>query len=291
MSRHTSFVAVEERETPVEGEVQLRKVPVAISAGWHGMGHGAMRVLGAPTGMSLASSRAPAFDAMPASSAQPRERLMAAKPRSPLLARITQRFRTQEPSSSELLPRLVALQAADGSWDLTDAFAEALGLTRRELERAFASVEENIGQRRRAVDSAVGLAQDALRSLSRLPEAMEGLRRFLLTDLRGLALPAGSTAAEVDAARQAAEDLERRVRTKLEQLLEALERFRSESAERDQLRRAFATAFALRWLQARFADSLSVSSDPVLKAHAWLLTAPLGATFWLEGMDRSQMVP
>ena len=45
-SRHTSFVAVEERETPTQGEAQLRKVPVAITRGWHGAGVGI--VLGSP---------------------------------------------------------------------------------------------------------------------------------------------------------------------------------------------------------------------------------------------------
>jgi len=37
VSRETSFVAVEERETPTEGEAQLRRIPVAITRGWHGM--------------------------------------------------------------------------------------------------------------------------------------------------------------------------------------------------------------------------------------------------------------
>ena len=45
VSRHTSFVAVEERATPTQGEAQLRKVPVAITRGWHGIG-AVGRVLG-----------------------------------------------------------------------------------------------------------------------------------------------------------------------------------------------------------------------------------------------------
>ena len=34
MSRETSFVAIERRETPVVGEVQLRRVPIALTTGW-----------------------------------------------------------------------------------------------------------------------------------------------------------------------------------------------------------------------------------------------------------------
>jgi hypothetical protein len=282
MSRHTSFVAVETRETPVEGEVQLRKVPVAISSGWHGMPAGQVAFCESPRD-TFGGSSLPAGQTLGAP--------IAAAPRQAMLRRVTQRFSVQEAPTSAVLPRLVALQDADGSWDLTDAFAGALGLSRRELERAYTSVSEDIARRRRAVDDAAARAQATLQSLSRVEEPMEELRRLVLIDLRGLALPAGATAPDVGDARQAVEDLDRRVRAMLSQLLEALERFRADSARKDQLRRAFATAFALRWLQARFAGSPSGSSDAVHEAHAWLLAAPLGATFWLEGMDRSQLLP
>jgi hypothetical protein len=36
VSRETSFVAVERRETPVTGEMNLRRVPIALPAGWGG---------------------------------------------------------------------------------------------------------------------------------------------------------------------------------------------------------------------------------------------------------------
>src|SRR5436190_13807631 len=35
-SRETSFVAVEKRDRPVESELQLRRVPVALTRGWGG---------------------------------------------------------------------------------------------------------------------------------------------------------------------------------------------------------------------------------------------------------------
>ena len=37
ISRETSFVAVERRETPVVGDVKLRKVPIALTTGWGGL--------------------------------------------------------------------------------------------------------------------------------------------------------------------------------------------------------------------------------------------------------------
>ena len=37
VSRETSFIAVEQREVPVEGEVQLRRIPVALTSGWGGV--------------------------------------------------------------------------------------------------------------------------------------------------------------------------------------------------------------------------------------------------------------
>ena len=37
MSRETSFVAIERRETPVLGDVKLRRVPIAVTTGWGGV--------------------------------------------------------------------------------------------------------------------------------------------------------------------------------------------------------------------------------------------------------------
>ena len=37
MSRETSFVAIERRDTPVIGDVKLRKVPIALTTGWGGL--------------------------------------------------------------------------------------------------------------------------------------------------------------------------------------------------------------------------------------------------------------
>ena len=37
MSRETSFVAVERRETPVLGDMQLRRIPTTLTSGWGGI--------------------------------------------------------------------------------------------------------------------------------------------------------------------------------------------------------------------------------------------------------------
>ena len=58
MSRETSFVAIERRDTPVIGDVKLRKVPIALTTGWGGLME--MRRLTART-----VKRATAYDARP----------------------------------------------------------------------------------------------------------------------------------------------------------------------------------------------------------------------------------
>jgi len=196
MSRHTSFVAIEKRETPVEGEVQLRKVPVAISTGWHG-------TLAAPQLAMIGDT-----DALLARTAVAAPRAALGATPGWLKSGAAALFRLQKPAMSALLTRLVSLQDVDGSWNLTEEFAGAVGVARKKLERAFASIEKTIG------------------------------------------CPGG-----------------------------------------EDLRRAFATALALRWLEMRFADSRDEWSGTAQKSYRWLETAPLGAEFWLEAVDSAQLLP
>ena len=146
VSRHTSFVAVEERATPTQGVAQLRKIPVAITKGWHGVG-----VVGGPgliLGRSPASMRlllsAPALGPDDTQSGLASAlggftedvrfgapRAAAAAPRSSRLMKLfTRSASVQRPTSSAStrpLDHLVALQGADGSWKLTRELAQALG--------------------------------------------------------------------------------------------------------------------------------------------------------------------
>jgi hypothetical protein len=59
ISRETSFVAVERRETPVQGDIQLRRVPIALTSGWGGIEHRRQATL-----RDAASARLGAYAAM-----------------------------------------------------------------------------------------------------------------------------------------------------------------------------------------------------------------------------------
>jgi Ca-activated chloride channel family protein len=145
VSRHTSFVAVEVRETPTQGEARLRKVPVAITRGWHGLGH-AGHILGVtPRQAAFAGAMPPASlrRAMPGAASLVRFETEADEPLEPgLLAGTAPRragwfdalkrmgpARPAAPSTASVRPldRIVAYQYADGSWKLTDDLARALG--------------------------------------------------------------------------------------------------------------------------------------------------------------------
>jgi Ca-activated chloride channel family protein len=167
-SRETSFVATEVRDTPLEGRAELRRVPVALVSGWGGVSEQDLRLGAAPAALaatppvglprfgrhmySVSSTfSAPAdTDAGDVSldelCAEPVPRALGA-PR-PRWAR----------AATRPLDALVALQRADGSWELDIALAEAVSLPLGELE---ASLEDPTGSAetvRRALATAVALA-------------------------------------------------------------------------------------------------------------------------------------
>jgi len=163
VSRHTSFVAVEERETPVQGEAQLRKVPVAITKGWHGVGD--VRFAASSSAMLMGTAArvcgpAPAYDVTQELSplemstgffedAAPLETRSARGPRMAssapglggALRRMLGRPRpvaTRSAPSTRPLDRLVALQGAHGAWLLDDELAKSLGWKNaKQLRKAF----------------------------------------------------------------------------------------------------------------------------------------------------------
>jgi Ca-activated chloride channel family protein len=160
-SRETSFVAIEHRETPVTGRAELRRVPVALTSGWGARRErdvtGSFMLLSgapmAPASMpraawigtsapyggdsSAARSGDDSFDGAFSESFEgaldgdaapdshgPRYRVMQTPQEEPI-----------EPVHAPRdLDRLVALQSADGSWDLTEEFAEIIGRSLDELE-------------------------------------------------------------------------------------------------------------------------------------------------------------
>ena len=146
MSRETSYVAIERRETPVQGELQLRRIPIALTSGWGGLRERADMV---PPQTAMAyrasfaetgSHRAMRFDGEanmlasgpPAPSSSVFERLVARMPSLP------RRVRHAEPAADQRLQRLIRLQAANGTWDLTGELADLIGKPLDVLEREIA---------------------------------------------------------------------------------------------------------------------------------------------------------
>lgn len=134
VSRYTSYVAVEEREAPVAGEPALRKVKVAITRGWHGIGvpgladgAGLPQLAARAACRSISGPDAPVRVLASAADGFARSRRAMAPPR-PADGRPGDRLRP--------LDRLVALQSADGSWDLTPGLAAAIGLAPQALVSA-----------------------------------------------------------------------------------------------------------------------------------------------------------
>jgi hypothetical protein len=118
MSRETSFVAVERRETPVVGDVQLRKVPIALTSGWGGVDRAARRLVDGA--MPIASMPPPRLT-----------KSRAARPSMDLSF-----LRLWAPASEPDAPpapvsggmhALVRLQLADGSWLFNREFADVIG--------------------------------------------------------------------------------------------------------------------------------------------------------------------
>lgn len=176
LTRETSFVAVETRDAPVTGEVVLRKVPVALTDGWHGFGGARLsRVGGAAhiTGSGMAWGHrsmdsgvpiggTPSF-APPVAMAR-----YSMAPSAPRLSRGERAEASARESSSALRPldRLIQLQRADGSWALSAELADIVGRSLAELERllddAVRGAHTSIGRRLAALVGADGARRQAL---------------------------------------------------------------------------------------------------------------------------------
>jgi Ca-activated chloride channel family protein len=131
-SRETSFVAIERRETPVTGEVQLRRVPIALTSGW-----GGVRRPPAPA-LLTATLAAPSavFDQAIARSAVQMPRATAPWP--PPTAPIDRRADIFEsaprrPGAPPAMHELVRMQRASGYWELDSEFARVLRLDPSDL--------------------------------------------------------------------------------------------------------------------------------------------------------------
>ena len=176
-SRETSFVAIEHRDTPATDRAELRRVPVALTSGWGGPRDVQTQHFMAGTMAALHCLPAPppggphlrggimfeSADGMPAMGEYDEGPLLMASrvDRAPRRARLRdgmeQRVRAAAPPSRPL-DAIVALQRADGSWALDAAFANAVCLNLRELEKALRDAAGDASAVRRALATAVALA-------------------------------------------------------------------------------------------------------------------------------------
>jgi Ca-activated chloride channel family protein len=151
-SSHTSFVAIERRETPVEGDLQLRKVPVLLTHGWGGE----------PMGMLRGLVGAPPPPAMPMDAILERRRAIVSP--SVYLSDASMCLEDWEvpkgaaQAAPRPLDRLILLQAADGSWDLSEELADILGCALSTLEAALHGAAGDAATVRRAWATALALA-------------------------------------------------------------------------------------------------------------------------------------
>ena len=172
-SRETSWVAVEERDVPVTGEAALRRIPVAITSGWGGEDR--VRSLDQTGSFQIAALRMPLDGAplrdkvdpysVPIGSSGPPMPTRSLIPG--WLSRLQGGHRTpardnvgarRARSSTRVLDRLVALQRADGSWDLDEAFAQVLGVALSDLVARISGVRGDTAEARRAWATALALA-------------------------------------------------------------------------------------------------------------------------------------
>ena len=159
ISRETSFVAVERRETPVNGTVQLRRIPIALTAGWGNLEESRLPdMAAAPTlrslsGIPLTLGGPPSAGGFirRVASAMSLGRRGGAPPSDMPPEPIVQAgpVRLSSSRTNPMLLALVALQHADGSWDPSAEFAAILGCkladSRVRTRRRFRSGQSSPG--------------------------------------------------------------------------------------------------------------------------------------------------
>ena len=170
ISRETSFVAIERRESPVHGDMQLRRIPIALTAGWGGgeVMEALRPILAHRIGSADRLSRVPmGFQPLEATSSVPCASVSMQPLRTPgalLRGRsgLHAPGRGTPPVASTPrvrdMVRLIELQRADGSWDLTAELATATGYGFKMLELALAGATGEKDEIRRAWATALALA-------------------------------------------------------------------------------------------------------------------------------------
>jgi Ca-activated chloride channel homolog len=144
ISRETSFVAIERRETPIIGEVQLRKIPVALTTGWGGLRermHSRDYQVLLQGSSSRASASMSAGDESTGEAFGLRRLSVGAIGAPSFLERALPALRGSARRRGGVVPhgmqQLIVLQAADGSWELTRELAAIFGREPDELASAI----------------------------------------------------------------------------------------------------------------------------------------------------------
>ena len=173
MSRETSYVAIERREAPVAGNVQLRRVPTMLTDGWGGVR--AAGIFGRAMRPGLIPAAHPQmFLRLPEpGAARARAHLdtsadfldsafLRVEPSMPPRAEPPSGTRARSnrnaaPAPPPAMHALVALQRADGSWDLTAELADIIGRPLNDLESMFSGTTGDEENARRAWATALAL--------------------------------------------------------------------------------------------------------------------------------------
>jgi hypothetical protein len=179
MSRETSFVAVERREVPVLGEVQLRRVPTALTTGWGGLAEAAplsnRRLIASMSSLPMDGDtgmiEAPLLPMVERRLGSLEGALSSKGLISRAISRLSSLRQPVNASADSVADRVasyrstpsgmhavVVLQQADGSWDLTPDLARAIDHDLAELESALPRTSGDGNQARRAWATAVALA-------------------------------------------------------------------------------------------------------------------------------------
>ena len=175
-SRETSFVAIEHRDAPADQRAELRRVPVALTAGWGGTGarHQAFPGVTGAIPPSPAASALFALAPMEACAAPdgdvfdcdlpdidqlfaPGVPVVVASTSNRPLARTRRTRPTPARAAMRPIDALVALQRADGCWNLNLEFAEAISLKLPEIRRLLRDVVGDPVIAERALATALAL--------------------------------------------------------------------------------------------------------------------------------------
>lgn len=165
VSRETSFVAIEERDTPVTERAELRRIPVALTSGWgdarRELGSAQRRLSSSSASMASPPSAAGLHFRMAGDFEMVESSGFTAEDMGSLDIAFMRAPAPRQEAWRRDLPhvRLVRLQRADGSWELDDRLMEAMGGRFLDWDGLLRQVDgPDDDERRRALATALAVA-------------------------------------------------------------------------------------------------------------------------------------